>query len=86
MTPKNNSQQRSFKTIIIHFIIGAFIGLFPLLLPFSYGGLSGNLAAWSLTQISLSIILPLTVGLFSAVFGERCLNLLAKMLDNLPII
>ncbi|MEB3278121.1 MAG: hypothetical protein VKK42_04275 [Lyngbya sp.] len=85
MIPEKNSQQRSFKTILIHFLIGVFVGLFPLLLPFSYGGLSGNLADWSQTQISLSIILPLTVGLISAIFGERCLNLLAKMLDQLPI-
>ena len=62
------------------------MGLVLLSLPFSYGGLSGNLAAWSATQISVFVTLPLAVGLFSAVLGERCANLLAKMLDNLPII
>lgn len=82
MTPEDkNSQKQVLIGIIRRFVIGAVLGLIPVLLHlFSSGALDDW--TWNNATINFFVLVSLICGVLSAIFGKRFFNVIRGMLET----
>jgi hypothetical protein len=80
--PTVERADRNAKTIAIHFLAGFGIGLFLAGILISYN-LFFTFSPLSVQQIAIAIGVAFVLGILSALYGDRVLNILSNLLESL---
>lgn len=84
MTPEDSSsQEQVLIDVVRRFVIGAVLGLIPVLLYLFSSGALDDLT-WNATNISFLASVSLSCGVLSAIFGKRFLNVINGIMESLP--